>query len=143
MIEIQNDGPRIAASNYWRSEACEKGFFLLSPNDGAIRLLIPREHEQQFLRETWRASEVIVSRGLWPEGGGDGFEVLFEDGSPDPFALHLPAALCVPVIAATDDGRDVPVTLWTYRRGKPHLAREYPGKFRVVPQIPYLKKWGE
>lgn len=113
----------------------------MTPNAGTVRLLVPRDHEQELLRETWRAKMVIVSRGHWAEAKGVGVELLFEDDSQDPYSLHIPAALCVPLIAESDHGREVPVALWTYRRGKPHLAREYPGKFRVVDVIPCLKKW--
>lgn len=140
---VKNDGPLIVETNYWSTEMNARGLFLLSPNDGVFRLLIPVGMEQVFLRETWRASEVIVSRGPWPaERLPDAIEVLFEDGSSDPFALHLDARQCVPLVAAGDDGRAVPVHLWTRQRGKPRKVREYPGRFRVVPQIPWLKKWG-
>jgi hypothetical protein len=142
-VQISNNGPLIVETDYWGGEINRAGGFVLSPNAGTLRLLVPSGWEADFLRDTHGAREVIVSRGPWPEHRVEGIELLWEDGSPDPYCLHLDARQCVPLIASTDDGREIPVAIWVKRRGKPHLAREYPGRFRMVPQVPWLKKWGE
>jgi hypothetical protein len=138
---ISNNGPLIRETDYWGSEINRAGGFVLSPNDGTLRLLVPSGWEQEFLRETYGAREVLVSRGPWPENRIEGIELLWEDGSPDPYCLHLNVAQCVPLIAATDDGRSIPLTIWTRKQGKPHKAREYPARFRMVEKIPWLKPW--
>lgn len=143
MITVRNAGPLVAETDYWGSDLDRAGGFLLSPNAGALRLLIPSGWEVEFLRETKGVPLVIVSRGPWPEHRREGVEVLFDDGTADPYAMHLDAAQCVPLVAAADHGRAVAVTVWTRRRGRPHLARAYPGRFRVVAEIPCLKPWGE
>ncbi|WP_246538678.1 hypothetical protein [Nissabacter archeti] len=69
MITFQNDGQLIAWTNYWQSELAIKGFFFLSWNAGAARLLIPDVH-QGLLRETTGTEFVIITRGKLQGTGG-------------------------------------------------------------------------
>jgi hypothetical protein len=51
---------------------------------------------------------VAISRGPWPEANKpEGFEFLFDDGSPNPFTLHaLPESLDR-LPAKSDEGRAI------------------------------------
>lgn len=84
------------------------------------------------------AKEVIVSRGPWIEQSRrDALELLWEDGSDNPFAVHLVAEQTDRLIPETDQGGGFAVSAWT-RDGK---RGEWPGKYRVVSEIPWLKPW--
>lgn len=85
LIEISNDGKLIKETNYFESEYYKSGYFILSINAGAFRLLTPDQHVRQ-IAELKTCKEVIISRGPWPETGKhDAFEILFEDNSSNPF----------------------------------------------------------
>jgi len=88
-IQIENRGQAIVKTNYWDSEYAQAGMFYLSWNAGAARLLVP-DAQKLTLPEMRTAKYVIVSRGPWDDHGGrDALELLFEDGSDAPFAVHL------------------------------------------------------
>lgn len=62
MLFIENDGPDVIRSNYWKTELAERGLFFLSVNSRAFRLLAPRQFEAA-LEDMRSAHSVIVSRG--------------------------------------------------------------------------------
>lgn len=140
VLTIENHGPLILSSNFWQTDAARAGKFYLSTNAGAFRLLIPRAHEA-VLAEMRTACEVIVSRNPWPaERLADALEVLFEDGSDSPFALHLSLESADRVPLDEDQGRELVFTAWTTpRRGKPHKALERPAWYRRVAKLPCLE----
>lgn len=141
---IRNDGPLIVETNYWSTDWAKNGIVSLSMNDGAFRLLLPKQIEQDVLRETFRVPHVVVSRGPWvDQGSRDAIELLFDDGSDDPYSLHLDARQCTPLPAKDDHGKQVNVSIWVNRKGVPTCVRNYPGWFRVVEKIPCLKAWGK
>jgi hypothetical protein len=83
--------------------------------------------------------EVIVSRGPWPEARvRDGLELLFDDGSTDPYALHLSAESADRLPLPEDVAREWIFTAWVLRDGQPHKALERPCYYRLVPAIPDL-----
>lgn len=136
-ITIINDGPRIGETTYWESEHAAAGLFYLSWNAGAGRVLIP-EGQTGILPELTGADEVIVSRGPWPaHGNHDALELLWEDGSDSPFCIHLVAEQCDRVIPESEQGGGFVVTVWT----QDGVQGEWPGRYRQVPTIPYLKPW--
>lgn len=140
ILQIENDGPAIRTTNYWGSEADRVGAMHLSPNAGAFRLLLPSGWESA-IAEMETATVVVVSRG--PMQGRDAIELLFDDGTADPFAVHLGAGQCTPLPVAADAGRQFVLTVWTNRRGKPHQSLSRPAWYRIVPRLPWLKPWGK
>lgn len=140
-LRIKNHGPLVVATNYWGLPAAKAGKFYLSTNAGAFRLLVPRQHESILEADLVPAKEVVISRGPWPQARReDGLEVLFDDGSDNPFALHLSMEAVDRVPTPEDQGREWICTVWTApRRGKPHLALQRPAWYRIVPRIPWLK----
>jgi hypothetical protein len=137
MFEIINQGQAIRSTTYWDTDPARAGYFYLSWNANAARLLVP-DLQQPLLREMQGAREVIVSRGPWPEQGGrEGIELLWEDNSDDPFSIHLVAEQCDRLIPETDQGGGFVVVAWT-RQGE---QGRWPGRYRWVPQIPWLQAW--
>lgn len=139
-LTIDNHGPLIVRTNYWETEYAQRGVLYLSINAGAFRLLVP-PGLQNFLSEVRTATEVIVSRGPWPEQRrAEMIEVMFEDGTDSPFSVHFGAEQIDRLPPASDAGRELIFTAWTApRRGRPHKAYERPAWYRIVPRIPWMK----
>src|SRR3990167_2306796 len=105
ILTIENDGPRIVRTNYWSSEHAARGAFYVSVNAGAFRVLVP-EAVRDVVAEMRTAKEVVISRGPWPaERRDDALELLFDDGSASPFALHIGVEQIDRLPSAQDDGR--------------------------------------
>lgn len=146
VLRIQSHGPLILASNFWEGPAAAAGLCYLSLNAGAFRLLLPASQEG-FLGDMRAAKGCAISRAPWPAGrAADALEVLFDDDTPGPFALHLPVhpdnldRLPLPVDVATE----WVLSVWTQpRRGRPHKALERPCRYRLSPSLPDLRPWGE
>ena len=137
MIIIENRGQAIASTNYWGSEHAAAGLLYLSWNASAARLMVP-DSQKSLLREMRGAREVIVSRGPWVEQGArEGLELLWEDGTDNPFAVHLVAEQTDRLIPETQQGAGFDVTAWT--RGG--VKGRWPGRYRAVGRIPWLKAW--
>ncbi len=138
-ITITNRGQAIESTNYWDSQQAAAGFFFLSTNAGAMRLLVPDSHARQ-VREMRGAHFVIVSRGPWvDQGGRDAIELLFEDGSDSPYCIHMLADQCDRIAPDAEQGGGFVVTVWT-RAGE---QLRMPGKYRVVNALPCLDPWVE
>lgn len=137
MIEIQNRGQALVATNYWDTPHAQAGYCYLSWNASAARLLVP-DPQKSLLREMKGATEVIISRGPWAaQGGREALELLWEDGSDEPFCLHLVTEQCDRLIPETDQGGGFVVIVYT-RGGE---KGRWSGRYRIVPEIPWLKPW--
>src|SRR3989442_12081013 len=91
VLRIRKDAAAIPSTNYWQTARARAGKFYLSTNAGAFRLLVPPQH-LGAVREMRSARDVVVSRGpMTLEGVAlpDALEILFDDGSDDPWALNL------------------------------------------------------
>lgn len=142
MLVIENHGPIILSSNFWGSEMDRAGRLYLSINAGAVRLLLPSGWEP-MLDEMRTGKEVIFSRGPWAKGPGrgeDSLELLFEDGTDSPYAVHFGVAQADRLPLDEDAGRELVFAAWTApRRGKPHKGLERPLWYRRVEAVPCLK----
>lgn len=142
MLRIENDGPRIRSTNFWESPENNAGLFVLSPNADFFRLLVPKGSESAIV-EMRAVEQVVVSRGPWvAQGGRDSLELLFDDGSANPYAIHLDARQCVTLPVAQDAGKPWWFSAWVDRRGAPHLSLTLRCQYRIVDRIPCLKPWG-
>lgn len=141
---VRNHGPLILATNYWETPAAKAGKILLSLNAGAFRVLLPPAAEPA-LADMTTAKGCCVSRGPWPDAGlADALEVLFDDGTPDPFALHLSVQSCDRLPLDTDTASEWVLTVWTRpRRERPHLALQRPCRYRLSPRLPDLRPWSQ
>lgn len=137
MIEIHNNGPAISGTNYWDTE--HAGYFYLSWNAGAARLLVPDTRVGE-IAEMRTGEYVILSYGPWTDQGSrPAWELLWEDGSDSPYAIHLVEEQTDRRPPVEDQGGGLIVTAWT-RAG---LVATWPGKFRRVREIPCLQPWSE
>ncbi len=133
---IQNDGPRILATDYWQSEHALHGYYHLSINAGAFRLLVPQSRLPD-VQEFRTAREVVISRGPWPaQGKRDGIEVMFEDDSDAPYALHLVVEQLDRLPADSDQGREF--RFLVYGPGC-ELLLELPAYYRRAGRLPCLE----
>jgi hypothetical protein len=141
LIQIHNHGPLILATNYWQTELAAAGKFYASVNAGAIRLLVPVA--QRAAIEDMRAARyVVLSRGPWPAMGLiEAVELLFEDGTEEPYALHLSPESFDLLPAEPPAGQEWLLTVWDDKKGRPHKAIERPCHWRRVPRIPWLRPW--
>lgn len=136
-IQIQNDGPEIISTNYWGMPHAQKGYYFLSINAGCFRLLVPDLQISEII-EWESAREVIISRGPWPQmGRPDAVEILFEDDSDNPYAIHIVPDQVDRMPLVADQAKPWIFNLWT-RYGK---RGQFPAHYRIVPEIPCLKKW--
>ena len=141
LIEISNDGPLIAASNYWDSEYNRAGKVFCSINAGAIRILIP-DSQRALIKEMRTGKEVILSRGPWPDMGlPEAVELLFDDGSQNPFALHLSPTSFDFLPAQPPPGQEWKIIAWESMNGKPHQVFWSRCRWRQVARIPCLLPW--
>jgi hypothetical protein len=142
MIHIENAAQRIIQTNYWDSEHARAGYFYLSWNAGAARLLVP-DAQKPALAEMRSARLVIVSRGPMddPRTGGtrSALELLFEDDSDCPYAIHIVEEQTDRNLPKNNQGGGFLVAAWT-RNG---LRQTWPGKYREVDELPCLQPWNE
>ena len=133
---FQNQGQKLESTNYWDSEHAKNGYFYLSWNAGAARLLVPDIHKPA-IRDMKSAKYVIVSKGKWQ--GRDALELLFEDFSDSPYAIHLVTEQTDRLIPEGGQGSGLVVTIWT----KGGLKGRLKGKYRIVDNLPCLQGWSE
>jgi len=84
------------------------------------------------------AKLAIISLGRWREHGErDALEILFDDGSDNPFALHFGLEQTDRLLPQTEHGRSLIFTAWTQEGEQLRL----PARYRVVVEIPCLQPW--
>lgn len=49
--------------------------------------------------------------------------------------------LAEPVATAADQGREWIATVWDRKNGRPHKCLERPAYVRIVPRLPWLRKY--
>lgn len=139
-IRVQNAGPDIVATNYWETDLPGRGLVYVSVNARCFRILMPDEFPLDDLR---LARMVVVSRGPWPsEALPDAVEILFDDGTASPFALHVSPGQIDRLPPPADSGRaDLTRAIWTSGPNGPAKALSFPAGYRTVARIPSLAPW--
>jgi hypothetical protein len=144
ILRIDNHGPLITASNYWRSDLAGGGRLYLSLNAGAFRLLVP-SHLEHVISEMATGKHAVVSRGPWPAAKRvDALEILLDDGTANPFAVHLDTNAVDRLPLDSDQGKEWIFTVWCRPRRKgsrPHKALERPAYYRRVNSLPCMKPY--
>lgn len=131
---VQNDGPEIVTSDYWASSLAREGHVYLTPNAGVWRLLVPEGW--RHLADAKAAAGVCITRGSLY--GRDAVEILFDDGSQNPLALHT-TTQAVERLPADDDGHKLrTITVWG---DGPEKLLELPCYYRLRPSLPCLEDW--
>ena len=141
LLQIENHGVLITASNFWETEAEAAGKFFLSTNAGAFRLLVPRSQESAVSEMANGPRCDRFPRAVAGEALVDGIELLFDDADTHtPYALVFRLKRSNRLPLDTDVGREWIFTAWTApRRHGPHKSLERPAWYRRVAKIPYLK----
>lgn len=114
----------------------------MSINAGCFRPLVPKG-KGISLDDLRTAEVVIISRGPWPEmGKPDAMELLFEDRSESPYALHIASSQCdiLPLDSDCDQSGQPP--RWTFAvYNEDGKIFECPARYRLVESIPCLDEW--
>ena len=131
MIKIINDGQTIVESNYWTSELAEQGYYFLSLNAGAARLLLPPAMESAVPDMLKKTRHVVISKGFY--NGLIILEIMFEDGTDSPYVLHMDTKGVDHMFS--DNDKEF-VFVFFFQAG---WVADLPGYYRVVAKIPYLK----
>jgi len=141
IIHVTNHGPLITVTNFWESPLAERGLLFCSVNAGAIRILLPRSRYAD-LEEMRTGEYCILSRGPWPqEQKPEGIEIMWEDRSDSPYALHLDAESFDLLPGEPQAGREWVLSVWTQKDGAPHKAMDRICHWRRVPRLPWLRPW--
>lgn len=143
MLTITNHGPLIMATNFWTTEQAQAGKLFVSCNAGAVRVLLP-EQLRPLIEDMQTSRYVVLSRGPWPkEGLAEAVELLFEDGTDSPFALHLSPSSFDLLPAEPESGKEWVLSVWDRRKNRPHKSLERRCHWRRVDKIPCLQPWEE
>jgi len=134
MLYLKNHNQEITETNYWDTDQARKGILYLSWNGGAARLLVP-EAMRSELAEMRTAQYVVLSQGPWRAAGEEMLELMFEDDSDTPYAIHISARQSDRSVL--EDKREFVFAVWM-RAG---LQFALPGKYRKVASIPCRAKW--
>jgi hypothetical protein len=134
-ISITNAGKKIQETNYWDSDVAKAGKLFFSPNAGCIRMLIP-DNMHYIIPEIQTGKKIIISRGPWPAvDRSDAFEILFDDYSDEPFALHVGTEQWLMLPQKTSGWA---FAAWTRTGCVMEKPKIY---YRAVVSIPCLRPW--
>lgn len=132
MIRIENDGPRVCATNYWSSEPAALGLECLSFNAGAVRLLVPHGWPDLDSPRVIRASVQLVGAQLVGVG-----HIVLEDGTDSPACLTLDARQIDRTPPADDLGRETALLVYGPGEGTGvALLRELPAVIERAEERP-------
>ena len=124
LITVQNHGALILQSNYWESDLAQGGKVFCSVNAGAIRILLPPARYGD-LADMRTGKYCILSRGPWPDQGkAEGIEIMWEDGSDSPYALHLTPESFDLLPGEPKAGREWVCAVYLAKDGRPHKSLE-------------------
>lgn len=141
VISTTNHGPLIVSSTYWGSEHEKRGKVYCSVNAGCIRLLVPRR-ARRLIADCRSGKYAVLSRGPWPQMRlDDAVEIMWEDGSDSPFAMHLSPESFDLLPGEPAPGMEWTISVWDEKKGRPHLAVQRRCHWRRVPNLPWLRPW--
>lgn len=138
MLTIENDGPDITASNYWKIEIAEYGFFFLSVNAGTFRLLVPATRRSAISDMAKGAKHAVIAMLPSDKWRSHAYccEIVVVDGTACPWSCHLSPGQIDRALPAADVGKDgLRFTVWDITPGGPAKCLDLPAKFRVVEKI--------
>lgn len=137
IMYINNNNALITSTNYWTSTYAKAGKCYFSVNAGCIRLLLSGKETPPLGDDVLGAAQyVIVTRGKYQ--GREGYEVLFEDYSSEPFVILTLANQWDRLIPRNESGR-TDILFHVYRDG--HLVRKMTARFRTAAMLPCLRPW--
>ena len=120
VIEVKNDGQRIVSTNYWDTLHADAGRAFCSVNAGAVRILMPPALED-LLPAMQSGKYCVISIGRWPSMRQDqGVEILFQDDTDSPLAMHF-SANSFDVLPGDPGGKLWTVAVWLREQDHPVL----------------------
>lgn len=127
MITISNCGKNIVATDFFNKKSTS---FLVSVNNGAFRILLPKNLEYVIPEMKTGKYAIVSINSEW-------IEILFEDLSDSPFALHSTKSA---IIMPLNENRlsNLTLSVWIEPCQK---VFEIPCKLRKVSQIPNMQPW--
>lgn len=140
---IINDGPLIRETNFWETDYARRGLLYISTNGGAVRILVP-DAQRGSISEMERGTQHVIFSYLKQHLVAQdqlALEVLFEDGSNSPYALHSGPGAFDRYPARPDFHSVWRATVWEQCAGKPTMRLDLPAYVRTVHQIPCLQPW--
>jgi hypothetical protein len=137
LIKIENDGVLIKSTDYWQTTHAKQGYFYLSINAGAFRLLIPPCMED-VIPQMQTGKTIVISHGKY-QGEKDAFEILFDDHSDSPFSVMVDALQADRKPELIDDKKQFQFLAYS----ESGIEIDTKCYFRFVKNIPCLKKWGK
>lgn len=143
LFTFENNGPELISTNYWESQACQKGYVYLTINAGCFRLLVPAG-KGLSMDDMKTGQVVLVTRGPWPDFEKiDALELLFEDHTDNPFVLHIVSEQCdrMPMEADCDNQGDDPKWKFAVYTEKDGKVFEVPARYRIANKLPFMEKW--
>ena len=139
VLAVHNDGPAITKTNYWQTAYNHCAKFFVSLNGPTFRVLVPDAAIDEMREGVAGATHVVVTRGPWRDTGlPDAIEIMFDDGTDNPFALMVTPEACdflPPRAKAGTSG----IRCIAYGRGLVVLA-DLPVQFRLA-NIPCMASW--
>lgn len=127
MTFISNNGKDIVGTDFFHNKP--ESFFV-SVNAGSFRLLLPKELEYAIKEMRTGKFAIVSMNNSW-------FEILFENMSDSPFAIHSPIA-AIDRIPSEERRDNLILSVWIAPCKK---VLEIPCKFRKVVQIPNMQPW--
>lgn len=116
MIQIENQGAEISATNYFASPLAKAGKYFCSINAGAFRLLVPPQLEAGLKQEIKLARSFEIEKGPLPSApGSKGITIWFVDGSDSLYALQLDTNSIDRLPLDSDHGKQVVFSIWSQR----------------------------
>ena len=143
-FHITNNGPEVISTNFWDKYFLPGKAYYVSINAEAFRLLIQKKAEFLIPQMTENVTEVIITEGEF-EGHPYSFELMFEDGSPTPFALHTGSEVfqTLPGPRYYIKERTYVFSVWKAGpNNEPIKCLELPARLRKTKKLPYMKPWG-
>jgi hypothetical protein len=144
LIEIRNDGGKIIWSNFWQTEFNERGLFFLSINARTVRLLMPKRRTPAILEMT-TAKHIVLTRGRYENK--DAVELLFDDGSDQPYGLWIDGGQTDRLWPPSEDGTKLPFLLYGPRidgatvTSEPFEYWTSTAYLRRAPKLPFMAAW--
>ena len=134
LLTIKNNHQEIIASNY---RDYQLPLYAVSPNAGAIRLLVPEVEEENIPDILNRCDHVIVSTIPNPKIGRLSLEILFEDHSDTPYSISICPELIIGLYPKADETPvERKLTIWINGPTKVATLKVFT---RKVPSLPCLK----
>ncbi len=137
-IEAGSLASRWTREEFWNTEGAQKGFFHVGFDGRDFCLLVP-DCQCADISEIRTGRHVVITLGFHVGTGRTMYEILFEDGSSSPYALHiLPEMFERPLSMA--ETASLARRLIVYTRGFVEVAA-MSAYFREVETLPCLKPW--